>query len=390
MPPVPSLTVDLRQPPESRWLSVAHHFLRPPLRRHLRRVLAFFSRVAEADPCLTRRTVRCFRTALQRLEEGEQWGEIEGYAAALGVSTEALALAQLEPDLAVGCTSALLQPGGDSAAWLARTLDWDGVAGLRRLVCKVTLLGAAGRPIAATATFAGFVGVTTAQRHRRFAVALNYRPDPGEAAALRRAAGSEEAGMLLLRRRQRQICLRLSAGCMPVCTLLRAVALGQTSYAAALQQLRLAPVAAPCYLLAVGRGRGAVVRRDAGLDPMRQPVAQLHKRSRDWQWLTQANHDADPTGSEPGSEPRRKRRRVDAEDDSAERLRALRRRLSRLAAAAPARDARLGAAAARRGISPSRGGLLRGGPIANADTALGVLACPAAAVFEVISAEALQ
>lgn len=123
---------------------------------------------------------RVARTCLRRVYSKEQTEELRGISRIAGIDMFLLIAFNTFLDLFMGCTSgaarAEMNVGEGPRMLHFRTLDW-GMDALRKVIVQLNFVrGAAGKVIAQSITYAGFVGVLTGVR-KDLSISLNFRPN---------------------------------------------------------------------------------------------------------------------------------------------------------------------------------------------------------------------
>ncbi|CAI4217352.1 unnamed protein product [Parascedosporium putredinis] len=178
--PIPRFTVDLSQPPHTRYAHIAPHFRasRGPRLGSLLRSLA--------------------RLLLRRVYCPRETAELRGISAASGVPLHLLVAFNVLLDVLLGCTSGGMRVASglphihnnptndsngndddddddDSRIVHLRTLDW-GMDPIRALTVELDFVRHPGGPVvASTVTYFGYVGVLTGVR-KGLSLSLNFRP----------------------------------------------------------------------------------------------------------------------------------------------------------------------------------------------------------------------
>eukprot|EP00928_Gymnodinium_smaydae_P015033 TRINITY_DN15513_c0_g1_i1.p1 TRINITY_DN15513_c0_g1~~TRINITY_DN15513_c0_g1_i1.p1 ORF type:complete len:401 (+),score=96.78 TRINITY_DN15513_c0_g1_i1:28-1230(+) len=197
--------------------------------------------------------------------------ELAGVAAAAGVGLEVLAMLSLQYEAYCACTSIII-PTEDGSVALARTLDWE-LPQLKLLNIDVRV-HRRGKLLYTATTWAGYIGILTAQRPGRYGAAVNFRERaPGDAAAIKAAAASATGDVAT--------ALRL-----PVGLAVRLAFERCAGYSDFVEEIATVPCMAPFYcLVASARGEGAqITRADLAELPRRQLGADVTH-------LVQANMD---------------------------------------------------------------------------------------------------
>ena len=166
--------VRLDEPPRRRWAGVVQRFrLRDAIPALGRGLLASF---ADADDEGADAFVKALAAGVLKGLEGagcrEYAEEMRGIAEMCGVGVETVVLLHLSYEAEAACTSVVGRLP-DGRACLARTLDWH-MPELKPLTLNVRFTRG-GRLVYTATTWAGYVGVLTAQRPGALAVAVNFR-----------------------------------------------------------------------------------------------------------------------------------------------------------------------------------------------------------------------
>jgi hypothetical protein len=188
--------------------------------------------------------------------------EIAAVAAALGAPGAHL----LNLSFEWGCTCGVQDAPTPT---LLRVLDWGSLDGLGETLCVIHQRGPAGEWL--NIGWPGFAGAITALAPARFAVAINQPPLPlTRAGAAARARGWRKAGLAADWLASRPAAWRSRA--LPPAHLLRMACDTAPDYAAALEMLRSAPLAAATTFTLAGTrpGEAAVIERTADRTAIRQ------------------------------------------------------------------------------------------------------------------------
>lgn len=267
---IPVFDVDLDQDPLLRWKAITTAYA--PMLRQLADL-----QVALETPrskkgrrrkvSLEQRVARfAAKEALQLLERLQGSGgfmaqllaELRGAADAAEVPLQALCSLSLQYEAYCACTAVAARMEDGSIA-LARTLDWE-FPQLKALNIDVRVFR--GRQLLYTATtWAGYIGILTAQRPGAYAAAVNFREPSGE-----RAAVAENA--------------------LPVGLALRLALERNEGYGDFVEDIASIPSMAPFYCMVVSTGAAVQITRDA-------PLGELRRRelAEDHLFMVQANMD---------------------------------------------------------------------------------------------------
>ena len=170
MAPVPTVDIDLDQPPEQRWAWVSSYQLHFQSARNL--VLGHFG-VAPDSP--TPLYVRAAARVLLAAVPATFRAELDACAAACGVSSGELALLNYLYEIAAKCSSFIVERP-DGRPLHARTLDWPGCAVLCACTVRVRFKRS-GAVLYESVTWPGYLGVLTACAPGRFSVSVNFRAE---------------------------------------------------------------------------------------------------------------------------------------------------------------------------------------------------------------------
>lgn len=176
---IPSFTVDLSTPPESRYnhiiaaledeiddcdlKTVFHDLLEALVGPTLGKLLAFASRLA-----------------FHRLYKSDESAELAGISKATSIPMHILVAYNVVLDVLLGCTSGgarVVDPSVPMSSRMLhfRTLDW-GMDELRKIIVEIDYVRFPGGPVVATTVgYLGYVGVLTGVR-KGLSMSLNFRP----------------------------------------------------------------------------------------------------------------------------------------------------------------------------------------------------------------------
>jgi len=189
--------------------------------------------------------------------------EMAGVAAAAGVDIRALTQLSLQYEAYCACT-AVVVPTEKGGVALARTLDWE-FPELKMLNIDVRLFKGKKLLYSGT-TWAGYIGVLTAQRPGQYAAAVNFRE--------RREDDAEPE------------CDGSDSFPLPVGLAVRLAFERSSNYAQFVEDIATIPCMAPFYcMVASATGEGAQVTRAAGAELPRRQLGGETK------YLLQANMD---------------------------------------------------------------------------------------------------
>ncbi|PNS15613.1 Nucleoporin nup82 [Sphaceloma murrayae] len=172
---VPVYTIDLSQPPASRYDQLIQDF-----RHEIANLIPLFQQVVTEAGLPLGITRRLAKLLLRRLYDPEQTEEIKGISKTAGVELYLLVCFNTLLDLFMGCTSggARVRMAADSVDTQMlhfRTLDWE-MESLRKVVVQLEYVKKPhGSVIARSITYAGFVGTLTGVR-KDLSMSLNFRP----------------------------------------------------------------------------------------------------------------------------------------------------------------------------------------------------------------------
>ncbi|KAK2671407.1 Acid ceramidase, N-terminal [Fusarium oxysporum f. sp. vasinfectum] len=203
---IPKFTVDLSQPPETRYDHIVPHFKTavdscdlPSLFYALLDELVgkFAGKIlAAASPLIMR-----------RVHSDEENAELVGISKAIGIPMHILVAFNVLLDLLLGCTSGgvrTLDPysGGKATRMLHfRTLDW-GMHQLRNIIVELDFVRAPGGPVIATTIgYLGYIGVLTGVR-QGLSLSLNFRPYHAAETLRQRLSYRYNQAMVVLGHRQ--------------------------------------------------------------------------------------------------------------------------------------------------------------------------------------------
>jgi hypothetical protein len=191
---VPRFTVSLDDEPRRRWMGVVARYRErwPELVRDMWAAFADLKGEEGENRAFARALSESVLDGLRGAGRSEYVEELRAIAEGCGVELADLVLLHLSYESHSACTAALAT-ADDGAVFLARTLDWD-MPKLQELTIDVDFVRG-GRIVYTATTWAGYIGVLTAQRAGRYAVAVNYRDeDEEEAAEAESAAGCGPRG----------------------------------------------------------------------------------------------------------------------------------------------------------------------------------------------------
>ncbi|CAK9052177.1 unnamed protein product [Durusdinium trenchii] len=265
---IPVFDVDLDEDPFVRWQEIARAYA-PMLQKLADLQVALETPRAKKGrrrkATLEQRVARfAAKEALQLLERlegaggfmGEVLAELKGLAEAAQVPLQALCSLSLQYEAYCACTAVAARVEDGSIA-LARTLDWE-FPQLKALNIDVRVFR--GRQLLYVATtWAGYIGILTAQRPERYAAAVNFR-EPSETSEVKVDA-------------------------LPVGLALRSVLERNENYADFLKDIASIPVMAPFYCLVASTSGAAQITRDGLTEIKRRVLAE------DQLYLVQANMD---------------------------------------------------------------------------------------------------
>ncbi|EGU87829.1 hypothetical protein FOXB_01623 [Fusarium oxysporum f. sp. conglutinans Fo5176] len=203
---IPKFTVDLSQPPETRYDHIVPHFKTavdscdlPSLFYALLDELVgkFAGKIlAAASPLIMR-----------RVHSDEENAELVGISKAIGIPMHILVAFNVLLDLLLGCTSGgvrTLDPysGGKATRMLHfRTLDW-GMHQLRNIIVELDFVRTPGGPVIATTIgYLGYIGVLTGVR-QGLSLSLNFRPYHAAETLRQRLSYRYNQAMVVLGHRQ--------------------------------------------------------------------------------------------------------------------------------------------------------------------------------------------
>ncbi|CAJ1439605.1 unnamed protein product [Effrenium voratum] len=218
----------------------------------------------KAAVCAERRVARVAQQeALQLLQRLQGAGgflaqlflELRGVAEAAEVPLQALCSLSLQYEAYCACTAVAARMEDGSVA-LARTLDWE-FPELKALNIDIRVFRG-GRLLYTATTWAGYIGVLTAQRPGRYALAVNFREE-----------GAGEAAVEAL----------------PVGLAVRQALERCEAYGPFLEDLASVPAMAPFYCLVCSEASAAQITRDV------QNELQRRQLEEDVAFLVQANMD---------------------------------------------------------------------------------------------------
>lgn len=194
--------------------------------------------------------------------------ELQGVADAAGVEMHTLAMLSLQYEAYCACT-AVVAPTEDGHLALARTLDWE-FPEIKAL--NIDIRVHRGKRLLYTATtWAGFIGILTAQRPERYALAVNFRergPDEEKAEQAWSGCGGDMP--------------------LPVGLAMRLALERCSTYAEFVEDVATMPLMAPCYCMVASASReGVQITRCGGT------LGELQRRSvgDGTTYLVQANMD---------------------------------------------------------------------------------------------------
>lgn len=158
--------------------------------------------------------------------------ELQSIAQQAGLSLAEYVLLNLSYE-SQGCTSVVTHVEGKAV--LARTMDWANAIELRALTVEIDFWRDK-KPLYTCTTFAGYLGVLTAQRPGAYALAVNYRE------------GSEDS--------------KLSEDfSLPIGFAVRRAFESCATFEAVVEQLSSCELMAPCYFVVCGADRGELITR---------------------------------------------------------------------------------------------------------------------------------
>ncbi|KAI0120952.1 beta subunit of N-acylethanolamine-hydrolyzing acid amidase-domain-containing protein [Xylariales sp. AK1849] len=287
--PIPTYTIDLSQPPGSRYQEVAHDF--GPRMRSLEYLFDEILACILPSSLLRWIATRASKMALRRVHSAEETLELQGISRVTGVELYLLVALNNLLDCLLGCTSgaALVTPSSRNRKGQNsdthgirlmhfRTLDW-GMDELRDLLVVLEFIDSQSsgtRVIARSVTYAGFVGSLTAVREN-LSISLNFRPNH---ACATRSLRSHQILVLLGYRRS-------------IGSILRSTILDSTSDHGTLLANQLALEghakrlvgikAPPCYLILCDGNQVAAIEKDLNVGRVRSST----------EFISQTNHDVD-------------------------------------------------------------------------------------------------
>ncbi|KAH7159193.1 beta subunit of N-acylethanolamine-hydrolyzing acid amidase-domain-containing protein [Fusarium sp. MPI-SDFR-AT-0072] len=203
---IPRFTVDLSQPPETRYNHIVPHFQTavdscdlPSLFYALLDELVgkiFGKLMAAISPLIMR-----------RVHSEEENAELVGISKAIGIPMHILVAFNVLLDLLLGCTSGgvrTLDPDSSGKATRMlhfRTLDW-GMHQLRNIIVELDFVRTPGGPVIATTIgYLGYIGVLTGVR-QGMSLSLNFRPYHATETLLQRLSYRYNQAMVVLGHRQ--------------------------------------------------------------------------------------------------------------------------------------------------------------------------------------------
>eukprot|EP00434_Breviolum_minutum_P028603 symbB.v1.2.025307.t1/scaffold2450.1/size78879/3 len=269
---IPVFDVDLDEDPLLRWRSIAAAYA--PMLRQLADLQVALetprSKKGRRKATLEQRVARfAAKEALQLLERlqgaggfmGQLLAELRGAAEAAEVPLQVLCSLSLQYEAYCACTAVAARLADGSVA-LARTLDWE-FPQLKAL--NIDLRVFRGRRLLYTATtWAGYIGVLTAQRPGSYAAAVNFREANSDAGST--ATGTTEA--------------------LPVGLAVRLALERNETYGDFVEDIASIPSMAPFYCMVVSTTSATQITRDSPLGELqRQELAE------DQLYLVQANMD---------------------------------------------------------------------------------------------------
>ncbi|KAJ4030119.1 hypothetical protein NW753_014019 [Fusarium oxysporum] len=203
---IPKFTVDLSQPPETRYDHIVPHFKTAVDSCDLPSL--FYALLDELVGKFTGKILAAASPLImRRVHSDEENAELVGISKAIGIPMHILVAFNVLLDLLLGCTSGgvrTLDPysGGKATRMLHfRTLDW-GMHQLRNIIVELDFVRTPGGPVIATTIgYLGYIGVLTGVR-QGLSLSLNFRPYHAAETLRQRLSYRYNQAMVVLGHRQ--------------------------------------------------------------------------------------------------------------------------------------------------------------------------------------------